>query len=631
MSENNIYYYEIFLRSTIKNKEYKISLGSLSGSKFKTLDTEFPTSRFLSSVIGGTTSIINNIDYILEYNKSIYNLSNIDLKNMKKNLISGNYYFDVKQINFSQDAIGDTTNNNNPYIIVNDSEVEVTNIINTNLNNLNNNNYFSNFSFTILYSNNNTSTIEVTIYSSSNPLPTPISAATTPIQDLRSYLVNFFEVSRVNNLLENAINIINIEWLGNFWKQSTNVTSLSTNEFRIVSFFDEKGEVIGHNTTFKFPSVIRLDGTPDKILNDEENQTEYDVRNDTRNLSEKVRKDLVKYLKKYTNPAGDINKPNSLIQCLFPTKGSAKIEDKKWPEVLSPTPTPKDTDIFAPINWGEVGSLPSIRFAFNGGSEIAATELPEIVTIQVQFKYRIFTKFKKQIYQVWPNMKATCIGLDENFDVIIEKFNGKAEGPDFGSAESIVKESGDPFEPSRGTVFDDDVSLAIPVETPLFDLDLKRRDSTLKRNRSNRNQWFITYTAEANTFYETAWPKFQKAYQNAPIDAYINIMLADYDPTEKSPKGQSLKQRDIPFFRNIISQFRDKLLEKANNAVDNENKKCYLLHHENGELSYDFILIEESTRILGARGQDLFNDNQFFDPGDRRIPTPPTSWPTRDP
>lgn len=647
MSENNVYYYEVFLRSTLKNKEYKISLGSLSGSKFKTLDTEFPSSRFLSSVIGGTTSIINNIDSILEYNKRIYNLSANTLKDFRQVLENETYRFDTDRINFSESALGDPNNNNEPYVLVKYNNIisQPENLVNETLTNANNNEYYATFIVEIINFDNSIKKINLQIRSSDNPLPQPPDPA-SDVETISNYLYNFFTEEETDLIFEDIIDIISIRWFNNFWKlvEDNSILSIPNNKFIIL---EEEEEPV-----YEYNKNIKLDGT-----NKDDEKITYSVKEiEQKNNGEfrdAIYNELLVYINKYAHTLKDdgittefnenlgelvFAKAGTLKQFLVPRPG-IPLNPQVWGtnnwKLLYFSNLPPSVADFEPLNWTDNG-LPEFRFYFE---KKELTDLiedfvpPPVINMNIRIKFSIKSTVNFVVHSIHKSMRGKLTNDDdisENINLKKFKYGGKSnidiryfdtdmippmwrtrtvsrkfyyKDEDFDTTQNIVKEHDDYSQIGRtipqpypeidilyyeGTKFPSGTfNISVPLDNIVNPIDIELYPTTkVAPNGQTVPDVRPTRSGKLAVRYKPNLEDFQVV-----VSALIMRLI------DEKGRDQLLNQnpefnynKDEGFIRNIIEGFRDLLLKKANEKakdIPSVDKKClYLSHNDSGELKY---------------------------------------------
>lgn len=651
MSENDIYYYEVFLRSTLNNKQYKISLGSLSGSKFKTIDTEFPTSSFLSSVVGGTNNIQNNIDLILDYNKNTYNLSASTLKDFRTILASESYNFNAERINLSDDAVGDPNNNNEPYVLVknnNNIVVQLQNLVNEDLTNIDNREYYAKFVVTIADFDNRIQKINITIRSSNNPLPQPPDP-TSNITTISNYLYNFFAEEETNSLFQDAIRIMSIQWLNNFWKLSENTnTSLSigSNEFTALQ---DQAPVYEYNKKIKLSGEARDDS-----------KCKYSIERvgikTPKEFIDAISDELNVYISKYSTTEKDENGDDVIVfngklkQFLNPKPGS-----KNWKVNLFPEPPAGTIDIKYIDT--DNHSLPQFRFFIQKEFQTDLPEEyapPEEIYMNSTVKFQIKSTVYFIIYSVHYSMSGTLKSdafISEPIDIKKWKFDryDKPAPPgsdrldqdpiyrreeDFYKSEAIVKEhqgikkihsiEPQPYNDMAMSMYQGTelpsgtrkISLSLPTIARARDpikIKLVPKTRTLPNGSvipdvrqvliNGKYYYSIEYKADARDLKTTVSDEITSIIRTNLEDllepVYPEVSLAD----------------DEAFFRNIIEGFRGLLFDKANekaNDITLVKRECLYFDYNDGNIKY----------MLWIPPNEVGKNKEDLEPGEIDLTTP---------
>lgn len=216
---NETFCYEIYLKFEYNGKSGRIGLPVELKPRFKTLDPNAPSSEFISSLIND--SIIRAaIDSIVESGSVFPGDPRAEqLKKTIREVLEGDHYtIEVEPINCEFDNIfGDPTNEDKPYPSVDDTAPPPTNEPNADNTNPEGKCYVATFTITTVSGLDNAE-INVSLQSSANPLPDPISTDNPTINSIKTYVGAIDQKVADSIALPPGHSIWGVSWNGEFWK-----------------------------------------------------------------------------------------------------------------------------------------------------------------------------------------------------------------------------------------------------------------------------------------------------------------------------------------------------------------------------------------------------------------------------
>lgn len=607
MNYPTINYYEITLVCFTPNKSHTLSLACLPYYAFKTIDTAPPSITFIYDLIGGNDTIQSNIDTILQHNISLYSLDRNTLQSLRTSLENDNYYLSFKGLQPTENAIGDSNHNNEPFAVVNSSQALVLNgQPNSSLINSGNNNYVANFIIDIGYSDRFYK-INITLYSALNPLPQPINKNISQVQNLRDYLSLFFENNVLNSLLNDAQNILSIDWVGDFWQILTDIASLNS-RFDIL----EIPEPV-YNLSYTRPRKCKLSGesldkeiTCTYTMEQASKFEEYIV-----NL---VHEDLKKYLDYHTNKDGLMNIIAPLARMLIPANDFDRKKGETFAHGLAPTfpgnivpdkreSFPLGPGQFVPVATGGDFALPELRIVFFAAE---TPEPPDTIDINVKINLAIVAKIQKRIFSAHKHFTFSA-SLGSTVETIVgggipilKFFLDGNKGPLFNDCENITSEEDDTLTINRLRLGKHYQGTPLPRDMVNIKQSIVSNNITLTLNRvplpiryQGRkaspyarfpNNYVVTYRANRKDFYETIAAKLQLLLADEELVDLISTGVAN-------ASNNGLDDEDGNLGAKIVDGFRDLLLKVGNEDFESrglKNKNCAYIEYMNCDFSYDY-------------------------------------------
>lgn len=597
--------YEIYLKFEHNDKIGRIGLPIELKPRFKTLDPNPPSSEFISSLM--SDSEIRAATEMIVNNASVFpgDPRADQVKKTIREALEGNHYsVEVEPINCEFDNIfGDPDNEDKPYPSVDDTAPPVTNQPNTDAANADNKCYVATFTIQTV-SGLDSVNINVSLQSSSSPLPDPISTDNPTIDSIKTYVAAIDQKVADSITLPAGHSIWGVSWNGEFWKlKSGNGACADEDDPDPAPVVDdpdtpdedESEPLISIKTTR--PSDIKLiNGQP---VDGSDVEYTMELKNESILFDEGVINKIISdFTKKSTTTKKSIIRPTTKDENFFtnlnitPKNGDLSVFEKgvvnQWYKPDSST-----FELFYIVNLGSSRVVP----------QQLADKIPTAINIRLSLDINL--QFSGEIIVDWasPHFTAYTQSDGNDFDrdetgtaiqITLEKFkpdNPREKGKDFESCSGVIQYEHvtDHFHNMQNNQYN---STALKTITADINITTDPFVIEIPRIPIQTNVIFFD-TLSGNVKYKVKYNKnLTKIIQDQFAVAIKNHVFKIQQAIEQ--KYSLDPEKDSDFLNKAVDGYRGILLQKGQEKVPKDKHKCAILVHEYAKI--DLVLNNDLSK-----------------------------------